>query len=340
MKVEATGPDGASVNYSASASGGAAVDCSPGPGTFPLGTTTVNCNATGSNGKQASASFNVSVVDTTPPTLKVPDAITRPGPGAVSYDPAPSASDLVDPSPSVSCTPASGSTFQLGSTTVNCTASDKSSNTSKASFSVTVADSIPPQVKNVAISPAPNDKGWNRSDVTVTATATDGSGGSGVKSMREGSGTPVAGASIAVSVSAEGQKTLSFTATDVSGNTSAPVNQIVKIDKTAPVLHVPGGIEAGGATGAVVKYPVSATDNLDPSPSVLCDRVSGSRFPLGVTTVTCTATDAAGNSAKQSFTVTVDKLVLDPPPPGPRPTLCDRLSLGGDLQIATIPFCP
>ena len=37
-----------------------------------------------------------------------------------------------------SCTPASGSTFALGTTTVNCTASDAAGNTGTASFNVTV----------------------------------------------------------------------------------------------------------------------------------------------------------------------------------------------------------
>ena len=58
--------------------------------------------------------------------------------------------------------------------------------------------------------------------------------------------------------------------------------------------------------GATVSYTVpSATDNVDPSPSVACSPTSGSQFALGDTTVSCTATDASGNSAIASFTVTV-----------------------------------
>src|SRR5262249_38763837 len=36
----------------------------------------------------------------------------------------------------------------------------------------------------------------------------------------------------------------------------------------------------------------------------VCSPPSGSSFPVGATTVTCTATDAAGNSASCSFTIT------------------------------------
>ena len=43
---------------------------------------------------------------------------------------------------------------------------------------------------------------------------------------------------------------------------------------------------------------------------MLCTPPSGSCFPPGVTTVTCTATDASANTATCSFTVTVFDVVL------------------------------
>jgi len=69
--------------------------------------------------------------------------------------------------------------------------------------------------------------------------------------------------------------------------------------------------ETDSLTGVVVDegYGVTATDDVDPSPDVICDPVSGSLFPLGGTTVTCTATDDAGNSANASFVVTVALIV-------------------------------
>ena len=54
----------------------------------------------------------------------------------------------------------------------------------------------------------------------------------------------------------------------------------------------------------------TATDNVDTSPDILCNTESGSTFPLGVTTVECAATDAAGNSAVCSFTVTRGKFCV------------------------------
>ena len=48
------------------------------------------------------------------------------------------ATDNFDTSPSINCSPASGSTFSVGDTTVMCSASDKAGNTSDNSFNVHV----------------------------------------------------------------------------------------------------------------------------------------------------------------------------------------------------------
>ena len=57
----------------------------------------------------------------------------------------------------------------------------------------------------------------------------------------------------------------------------------------------------------VVTYALpTATDNEDPSPDVTCTPASGTSFTLGQTQVTCTATDAKGNTSTKTFTVTVN----------------------------------
>lgn len=78
-------------------------------------------------------------------------------------------------------------------------------------------------------------------------------------------------------------------------------------DTTPPVLSVPAGVvaDATGCAGAAITYDVSAVDDTDPAPGVSCSPASGTSFPIGITTVQCTATDAAGNAAAASFTVTV-----------------------------------
>ena len=81
-------------------------------------------------------------------------------------------------------------------------------------------------------------------------------------------------------------------------------------DTTPPVLTVPTNtvVEATGPTGAVWTFvpTPSALDGVDGPLPATCSPASGSTFPIGSTTVTCTATDAAGNTGSASFTVTVE----------------------------------
>ena len=78
-------------------------------------------------------------------------------------------------------------------------------------------------------------------------------------------------------------------------------------DVTSPVLSLPEDItkEATSSDGATVNWSATATDDVDASVTVNCDKASGDTFPLGTTTVNCSATDAAGNPTSGSFNVTV-----------------------------------
>ncbi|HZD93432.1 MAG TPA: PxKF domain-containing protein, partial [Candidatus Sulfotelmatobacter sp.] len=74
ITAEATSPGGAVVTYTATATDARDTDvvvtCAPASGSlFPLGATIVNCSATNSRHKTATGSFNVAVVDTTPPLV-------------------------------------------------------------------------------------------------------------------------------------------------------------------------------------------------------------------------------------------------------------------------------
>jgi hypothetical protein len=79
-------------------------------------------------------------------------------------------------------------------------------------------------------------------------------------------------------------------------------------DTVPPVLSgVPGPLSAwtGGDAAAIAWASPTAADDMDPDPVVACDPSSGSTFPVGTSTVTCSATDAAGNASTASFDVTV-----------------------------------
>lgn len=169
----------------------------------------------------------VSIVDSVDPEFtSVLADMTEPATsvsGAIVTFATPTVTDNASAAPEVSCTPASGSTFAIGTTTVTCTATDASGNSASASFDVMIEDTIPPDITNLSL------------DITIEA------------------------------------------------------------------------LESGGA---MVSYSLpDATDNASATVTIDCQPPSGSVFPVGMTTVTCTATDENDNSAMASFLVTVQDTV-------------------------------
>jgi hypothetical protein len=247
------------------------------------------------------ATFTLHVLaaaDSTPPTLSLPANITAEATGSsgavVTYSA--SASDLVDGAVPVNCTPVSGSTFALGTTTVDCSATDAHSNTANGSFTVTVQDITAPSLTLPS---------------NITAEAT---GPTGAAVSYSASATDVVDGTVAVNCSPAsgstfvlGATTVDCSATDAHSNTANGSFTVTVQDTTAPSLTLPSNItaEATGPTGVAVSYSASATDIVDTSVDVNCTPVSGSTFALGTTTVNCSATDDASNTASGSFTVTV-----------------------------------
>ncbi|MEV8451012.1 VWA domain-containing protein [Streptomyces sp. NPDC052095] len=83
-------------------------------------------------------------------------------------------------------------------------------------------------------------------------------------------------------------------------------------DIAAPVVTVDDlTVRAEDKGGAHVTYTATAEDATDGTLPVTCEPASGSLFPVGITTVTCTATDSAGNTGTDSARIEV----LEPPVP-------------------------
>ena len=387
ITAEASGPSGATVSFDLSNiasddNGQPNIVCSPGNGTvFPLGSTSVSCTFTDpQTGQTTIAGFNISVVDTTPPAISGTPAGISVGGGAsgavVTYS-SPTATDAVDVTDPVNCAPMSGSTFPIGTTTVTCTATDTHGNSSQTSFTITVQNTPPvisgtpanltvqataasgatvtyanPTATDAAGSPIPvsclplSGSTFPIGTTTVTCTATDTYGNSSQTSFTitvqntppvisgtpanltvqataasgatvtyanptatdaAGSPIPVSCLPLSGSTFPIGTTTVTCTATDTVGNSSQSTFTVLVQDTVPPVINVPGPLDvaANGPTGAITTFAVSATDAVDGPVPVVCTPPSGSMFPLGQTSVTCTAKDAAGNSAAQSFIVTV-----------------------------------
>jgi hypothetical protein len=128
------------------------------PYVFSVGNHTVDVTVTDIHGNSASASFTVAVHDVTPPTITCSTNIsvftTNTDGTAVSFTT--TASDLCSGTLTPVCTPASGSTFPIGNTTVNCLATDASGNTATCSFTVTVMLNHAPVAGNCTLGAVEN----------------------------------------------------------------------------------------------------------------------------------------------------------------------------------------
>ena len=273
--------------------------------TFPVGTTTVTVTATDAVGNTSACTFTVTVNDTEDPVVNCPlDIEVSNDAGlcsAVVNYPAATATDNCAGTPSLSYSHSSGSAFPVGTTTVTVTATDAAGNTSACTFTITVNDTEAPVVNCPLDIQASNDAGLCSAVVNYpAATATDNCAGTPSLSYSHSSGSsfPV------------GTTTVTVTATDAAGNTSACTFTITVNDTEDPVVTCPAAIAVNndaGLCGAVVNYPAAtATDNCAGTPSLSYSHASGSTFPVGTTTVTVTATDAAGNTSACTFTVTVN----------------------------------
>ncbi|HXF49458.1 MAG TPA: HYR domain-containing protein [Verrucomicrobiae bacterium] len=279
---------------------GGTVSCVPPSGSsFPVGTTTVVCIGTDVSGNKDTCSFTVTVRDNQPPSIACPPNQTV-GAGAnceavVSY-PSPTVSDNC-PGATVNCAPSSGSTFQVGTSTVVCIATDKAGNKDTCSFTVTVRDNQPPQIA----CPPNQTANANGQCVAVVSypppTASDNCPGSVTVNC-----TPPSGSSFPV-----GNTTVLCIAADASGNKDTCSFTITVRDNQPPSIVCPPNqtVNAGANCVAVVTYPGPTVSDNCPDVTFNCIPPSGSPFPVGTNTVVCIAVDKSGNKDTCSFTVTV-----------------------------------
>lgn len=113
-----------------------------------------------------------------------------------------------------------------------------------------------------------------------------------------------------------GETIVECSASDAAGNTANGSFKVIVVDTTGPVITVPDDmkVDATGPAGATVLYVVSAVDVAHGVASLSCTPPSGAQFPVGPTTVQCSATDTVGNTSTASFSVEVVALPVNQPP--------------------------
>lgn len=274
--------------------------CNPPSGSlFTVGSHVVRCTAVDNCKHTNTCSFKVEVVaDNDPPRIICPDDIRRwvcTSNAIVDYTVvATDDSGFV----TVVCNPPSGSSFPVGTTVVDCRAIDRCQNVSRCEFKVTIIqDTEPPRLV------CPDDiRVWtcqpNGQDVKYDVTATDDcdTNVTVICVPPSGSFFPI------------GTTTVTCRAFDDCQHESRCEFRVTVLrDIEPPRITCPSNINVVTTCTNVaqISYTVTATDNADTNVAITCVPPSGSYFPAGVTTVTCTAVDDCGNRSECSFTVRV-----------------------------------
>lgn len=276
---------------------------------FPIGDSLVTYTATDIFGDTAVCAFVVMVRDTILPGIICPGDITQVVDdttcvATISWDP-PLASDNCDVDLTLDSNLQPDTTLPTGEVVVTYSATDDYGNQATCSFTITVLDLNPPALDtcpaDIALVALPDTCGafatWTAPnatddcdpDVAVTAT------------YASGSFFPV------------GTTTVSYAATDASGNTAACSFLITVTESLPPVITgCPSDqvfILPGNACDTVANWtPPLATDNcaLD---TLTTTHQPGAVFPTGAHVVTYTAFDEAGNTAVCSFTIYVEDVI-------------------------------
>jgi hypothetical protein len=343
MTVEASGPLGAEVTFHVESSGEPPICDHVSGELYRLGETVVRCTATDSSGATSEEEFSITVADTMPPVLTVPDDLTvqATGPDGAVVTFEATATDLVDGTDvSLVCSPASGMRLPIGLTEVHCSARDHRNNLASASFDVNVIESqvearpvltLPEEI----VEEAANGAG---AMVTYEASAHDELDG----------GIPVSCTPPSTSISPLGTTTVTCSATNSRKKTATGTFDVHVIDSTPPVFlgvtASPGLLQPLNHELREVTVTVETVDDVDPSPSaaivgVMTNepadasdwRITGRRTVElraessrpdadRIYTILVETIDRSGNRMRVAVDVTVSRDASDDgPPPAPRP---------------------
>ncbi len=253
-------------------------------------------------GNIATANQTITVIDTTAPTITCPADVstfstTSPICGANVFWTIPTAIDNCDSNPQVTSSFAPNDFFPLGTTVVTYYTEDNAGNIDSCKFNIVVSD-----IEVPVFTTCPTDmtipSGINCDTVAIWTepTITDNCDNN-VNIVA----VPPLGTAFTI-----GTTTVTYTATDASGNVSNCSFDITVADTEAPVLtDCPIDTILYGCTASITWDMPTVMDNCDANPTVVSIPPSGNTFSLGTFPVEITATDASGNVSTCTFNVTV-----------------------------------
>ncbi len=298
IEAECTGREGASVTVPDASGddncGTPAITGPAGTAVYPLGGALVTFTATDDAGNDAVCYTSVFVYDATPPALACPAPVVAEctGNGAATVDlPGAAATDVCGDA-HVSG-PAGPASYPLGVAAVGFSAVDDWGNTADCATSVTVVDTLAPELTCPAPIVAECTGGGAATVDVPDAIASDACGGVIVTGPAGAASYPL------------GTTTLGFGTTDDFANLAFCATSVTVADRTAPVFD-PATLGPrtvlGSCDGAPVGFTPPAALDACQDATVTCTPVPGA---AGTHASICTATDGSGNVATAAIEVTV-----------------------------------
>jgi len=193
----------------------------------------------------------------------------------------------------------------VGVHTITITATDSAGNSRSTTVTFTVNDTTAPTLTAPANVTVNTGAGAISCGAVVSeaqlgsANATDNAGSVSI----DRSGVPSG------NVFPVGTTTITYTATDASGNTTQATQTVTVIDNTAPSLTAPAptSVNAGSSGQAAIPNVLAGTTASDNCGPVTLSQspVAGTLVGVGTHTITITARDSAGNTSVTTTTFTV-----------------------------------
>ncbi|MEM6347869.1 MAG: HYR domain-containing protein, partial [Bacteroidota bacterium] len=309
-------------------------------GSYPVGTTTVTFTATDDAGNTATCTTLITVVDNEAPSFTncpvgLQTVNVAPGTCAGVFNYTPTFSDNC-PGATVAQTsgPTVGTSQAPGSYTVAFTVTDAAGLQAVCTINYEVVDNEAPTITNcpAAVNNLNVDAATCGAVFTFNPTANDNCA---VTSFVRTDATGL----VSGDVFPVGTTTISYLASDAEGNTTPCSFDVVVTDNVAPVFttcptNITVNVDGGSCTATVSTLALAvATDDCGIA-SIINDFNGGGAdangtYPLGMTTVTFTATD---NNGLTNNTCTVEVTVIDNIPPTITCPTNATLNLSGDAN--------
>jgi hypothetical protein len=272
-------------------------------GTFPVGTTMVTAVVDDGNGNSISCQFNVTVNDTTAPTVNTQNLtlqLDASGQASITAQDIDNGSNDACGIASISVSKTAFSCADVGVNSLELTVTDIHGNAATGAATVTIEDNISPTAIAQSLTLYLDANG--QASISAGDVDNGSSDNCGVSSLSLSQNT--------FGCNETGVNSIILTVTDLNGNQSTAASTVSILDTTAPVISCASDIivsNDAGNCGAVVNYNTpTGNDNCSATVSQTAGLASGALYPVGVTTNTFIVTDASGNTSTCSFTVTVN----------------------------------